>query len=144
MRRYILLFYALFLLNGSIILSQENACSTPVPDHELDILVPVNDDKILTGSFGYRTLLWEMKAGSYFMIDKNSGEVLWEHNKKNVKGVNEKILITDPVILIKSEYENRISYFALDPGSGSEIWEFSLNSKKGISLLLDNNKYSIC
>ncbi|MFC2137110.1 PQQ-binding-like beta-propeller repeat protein [Bacteroidota bacterium] len=113
---------------------------------EVDFIQYINDNNILIGIISMEDFFWKPKYVELILNDANSGKTIWKVNRKIFYPEEQTIVLTNPVILVKSMDVNnkKTKYTALDQSRGAVLWEYEAKNKNTSSILnADNNELII-
>jgi len=97
---------------------------------ELDIVRIIDEQNVLVGTFDLKSKHWTYDYKNLMLVDLLSAQTIWSIERKNFFQKGQRIICSDPVIIIHSYDVGMIrqKYSAIDVKSGSLLWEKEFKS----------------
>ena len=132
---FIIFFFHIQALSQSFVEWQKK-----IDAKEIDYLNFVDKNRILVGTLDLNSLNWQPEYEELFLVDSKTGNRIWSVPRINFFMDNQKIMLTEQALLIKStnKKDTKTKYFSIDINTGKELWEYE--SKNMISFTILNQK----
>ena len=132
---FILFFYSVQALSQPFVKWQKK-----IDAKEIDYLNFVDKNRILVGTLDLNSLNWRPEYKELFLVDSKTGNRIWSVPRINFFMDNQKIMLTEQALLIKStnKKDTKTKYFSMDIDTGEELWEYE--AKNMISFTILNQK----
>lgn len=104
---------------------------------EVDVLVPVGEDKVLVGTLSSPGFVSSLSVTylEFMLLDNKNGKIMWTYPRSSMGGLSQTVLTVDPVILVNVNYRNKNKYCVLNRQTGKLMWEREVKASANFLLI---------
>lgn len=114
-------------------------------EREVDYIEYIDENRVLVGTLHINGQLWDLKYEYIYMLDANTGNVIWKLKRNNFYGNRQDFICSKPVILIQSiNYQGgKTKFSAISNETGELIWEKHLRNRRSTTTYHSENNVLI-
>ncbi len=112
---------------------------TPAHGEAADFLEFISDNRLLVGVIDVNRHAAPGHSKLY-LVDANTGSLLWEYERDNLSGGSYSLLLTEPHLLLLGADSRSARFDALDQASGREVWDLKVDAPYSVAIALEQQR----